>query len=227
MTVTEVARPRHDHATLVTYAQLGIYGWFLYGFGPSVPLLRDEQGLSSSVAALHGTLFAVGTISIGLLGPRLSARLGRGGSLRLGSACLAFGLAVFSSGLPLAITLIGALFSGLGGGLILVFSSAHLAAHQGPAAAPSALSEANSLAAVCGLLAPLAVGIGVAVGWGWRPGLLVAAVASIVIEIVRGPLRSFDDQLDATEPTEPHHERPPLPRSYWWALFTIACLVSV
>ena len=227
MSLTAVTKPTHDHATLVTYAQLGIYGWFLYGFGPSVPLLRDERGLSSSVAALHGTLFAIGTITIGLLGPRLSIRLGRGGSLRLASAFLAVGLAVYSSGLPLAITLVGALLCGLGGGLILVFCSAHLSAHQGPAAAPASLAEANSLAAVCGLLAPLAVGIGVAIGWGWRPGLLVAAVASIILEFVRGPRRAFDDEPDEVKSTVKTRHRNPLPREYWWALATITCLVAV
>lgn len=40
-----------DPFTLLTYAQLGIFGYFLHGFGPVVPLLRDEQGTSRAVAS--------------------------------------------------------------------------------------------------------------------------------------------------------------------------------
>ena len=56
-------------ATWLTYSQLGIYGYFLYGFGPTVPLLRDEQGFSRTVAGLHGTALAVGALLSALSWP--------------------------------------------------------------------------------------------------------------------------------------------------------------
>ena len=71
-------RPLHDRASLVTYAQVTVYGWFLYSFGPSVPLIRDDEGTSNSTAALHGTLFSLATVVVALAGPRIVARLGRG-----------------------------------------------------------------------------------------------------------------------------------------------------
>ena len=51
-----------DRLTWLTYGQLAVYGYFIYGFGPVVPLLRDEQQTSRAVASLHGTALAVGAV---------------------------------------------------------------------------------------------------------------------------------------------------------------------
>ncbi len=61
-----VPRLVHDRITLLLYAQLGVWGFFLYGFGPVVPLLRDEQGVSAALASLHGTGLAVGILIAGV-----------------------------------------------------------------------------------------------------------------------------------------------------------------
>ena len=52
-------RLERDSLTWLMYAQLGCYGYFIYGLGPTLSLLRDEQGVSRSVAGLHGTARAV------------------------------------------------------------------------------------------------------------------------------------------------------------------------
>ena len=44
--------------TWLTYAQLAVFGYFLYGFGPSVPLQRDDLHVSSAIGGLHGTALA-------------------------------------------------------------------------------------------------------------------------------------------------------------------------
>ena len=67
-----------DRVTWLIYAQLGLFGYFLYGFGPVVPLLRDEQGVSLRVASLHGTGIAIGALAGGALFPVLARRYGRG-----------------------------------------------------------------------------------------------------------------------------------------------------
>ena len=43
-----------DRLTWLVYLQLGCFGYFLYGFGPTVSLLRDEQGISRTLSGLHG-----------------------------------------------------------------------------------------------------------------------------------------------------------------------------
>jgi MFS family permease len=70
-------RLERDRLTWLTYLQLGSYGYFLYGFGPSLSLLRDEQGTSRSVAGLHGTALAVGSLLAALVAARLVSRYGR------------------------------------------------------------------------------------------------------------------------------------------------------
>ncbi|MGH8894974.1 MAG: MFS transporter, partial [Actinomycetes bacterium] len=56
-------RLERDRLTWVTYLQLGSYGYFLYGVGPSLSLLRDELDISRTVAGLHGTALAVGALA--------------------------------------------------------------------------------------------------------------------------------------------------------------------
>ena len=75
-----------DRATWLSYVQMGLFGYFLYAFGPSIALLRDDHGYTRTVASLHGTAMAVGSITVGLLGAgvvrrraRLAARC-RGGN---------------------------------------------------------------------------------------------------------------------------------------------------
>jgi hypothetical protein len=62
-----VSRLVRDRTTWLIYAQLGIYGYFLYGFGPVVPLLRDEEHTSRAVASLHSAALAVGAVVGGSL----------------------------------------------------------------------------------------------------------------------------------------------------------------
>jgi MFS family permease len=189
-----------DRLTRLTYAQLGTYGYFLYGFGPSVPLLRDDLGVSNAVGGLHGTALATGSVLAGLSFARLVARLGRAAVLRLGLAGLAAGVLVLCLAPVLPLTLLGALVCGLFGSFVVTGSIVVLGVRHGPAG-PAAISEANAGAAGAGLVAPLLVGAGVSVGIGWRPGLLVAAVLAAVVWVVsRRELRvAGPDRTGATE----------------------------
>jgi len=223
VTLDRPLHPRRDRATLITYGQFAVYGWFLYSFGPSVPLLRDEYGVTSTVAALHATLVALASLLVGLGASRMVRHLGRGGSLRSGSILLIIGLLIYTSGHSLAVTMLGAFVAGLGGGVVVVFGNAHLSAHQGEAA-PSALSEAAMMSAVFGMIAPLALGLGVAIGWGWRPGLMVAGLGILVLELLRGPTTAFND---AEIPHDQIPEPVPLPHLFWWAWGVLVCLVGV
>jgi hypothetical protein len=54
-------RLERDRRTWLTYGQLGVYGWFLYGFGPALTLLRDSielwRGLGEELGTdLEGTV---------------------------------------------------------------------------------------------------------------------------------------------------------------------------
>jgi fucose permease len=81
------------------------------------------------------------------------------------------------------------------------------------------MSEAHGLGATMGLLGPLAVGLGVAIGWGWRVGLLVTIVGLVALEVVRGNrLTEFDGTHGHPDDEPGHAPRGPLTRRFWIAM---------
>lgn len=169
-----------DRLTWLIYAQMAVYGYFVYGFGPSVPLLRDDQGVSRAVSGLHGTALAVGAVIAGLTSAGLVARFGRGPVLRVGLGGLAAGVVVYTATSMLALTLLGALIAGSAGSVILNLHSAVLSDRHGRAG-PAAISEANALAAGIGLLAPLILGVTAGSAFGWRAGMLVTVALTAAV----------------------------------------------
>ncbi|OKI42195.1 MFS transporter [Micromonospora sp. CB01531] len=161
-----------DKTTWLTYAQLGLWGFFLYGFGPVVPLLRDEQGTSAAVAGLHSTGIAVGAILGGALFAPAARRLGRGPATWLGLAGVAVGVTALGLLRPLPATIAAVAVIATFGMMVISGVSVLLTAHYGPAA-PAALTEANAVGAGMGILAPLVIGLTVNANLGWRPVLAV------------------------------------------------------
>ena len=52
-------RPHLDRITWITYLQLSLFAFFLYGFGATQALLRDEQGTSRTIASVITSRFPV------------------------------------------------------------------------------------------------------------------------------------------------------------------------
>lgn len=178
-----MSRLDRDRLTWLTYAQLGLFGYFLYGFGPSVALLRDEEGFSRAVAGLHGTALAVGSLASALVVAPLVRRLGRRRVIWGGLATLGVGVGVYVTGSVLALTLLGALVGSFGASFAVTSSSAVLTDRHGPRGA-SAVSEANATAAGIGMLAPLVLGACVAAGIGWRAALFLVVPGLAVLALV-------------------------------------------
>jgi len=219
-----VSRPEflRTRLTWLTYAQLAVFGYFLYGFGPSVPLQRDDLGVSSAIGGLHGTALAVGSTVGGLTFALLGRRVGRTGTLRVGLLGLAAGTLLYCLVPALPVTLAGALVCGLFGSYVVTGSVVVLSAAHGPAG-PAAFSEANAAAAGAGLVAPLLLGAGAAIGIGWQPGLVLAAVAAVTVWVVS----RRESRLPAPPQTTGAgaHAEGPLPAAYWLAwLVTLLCI---
>jgi len=170
--------------TWLIYAQFAIFGFFLYAFTPSVTLLRDDEHVSDAIAGLHGTAYAVGAITVGVVGARILARIGRNRGLWLFFTALCAGIATYTSTTHLTLTLVGALIVGASGSGLLLTTSAALVDHHGRLG-PAAITEANAVSAGIGLLGPLAVGACVAWGYGWRTALLVIIPATAILFLVR------------------------------------------
>ncbi|MFD5081756.1 MFS transporter [Kitasatospora sp. NPDC058201] len=194
-------RLTRDATTWLLYAQIAAYGYFVFGFGPLVPLLRDEQHTSRFVASLHGTAFSLAMLLCAPLFPRLVARFGRSrtlwgamGGVAVGSLLLALAHGTVQT---LGATLLTAFF----GCVALTAIWPSLSDHHG-AAGPAAISEANAAMSGIGLLAPLIVGASVSADLGWRPGIAVTAVLVLAVvllgRLLRHRLPSGHPVADAT-----------------------------
>lgn len=165
---------------MTLYGYSVMWGWYLYSFTPAIPLIAADLGITRAEAGLHGTFMAVGTVLAGTVSARLAHRLGRRAVLLIGPGIVIVGVALLSTGDTLAQTLPAAAITALGGSLCISGFQPALSVHQGPAGA-SALTEANGTGALVGLLAPLALGLSVALGVGWRPSVALTAVLAIVV----------------------------------------------
>ncbi|MGC9668040.1 MFS transporter [Planosporangium sp. 12N6] len=212
-----------DRLTWLTYAQLASWAYFLYGFSPVVPLLRDEQHTSRAVASLHGVAFAVGGVVSGALLPPLVRRFGRAAVIWTGL----LGVAVAATGLlvshALAATLACAVLASTSGGMVVNGVTAALADHHG-AGGSAAISEANALAAATGLVAPLVVGTAVTVGYGWRPGLAVVVAGIVLIAAAAAILRV---RIPARPLASATATAGRLPRPFWLVWTSILATGSV
>ncbi len=178
---------------MTLYGWFAVWGWLLYSFNPSVPLLARELGVSNAVAGLHGTAIAGGAILASALTPRLVTRFGRQATLVAAGPMVAVGTIALVTGRGIAWTLIGVLVLASGANVAVSSAQAGLAMHHG-ARSSASLTEAVGVGSTVGLFGPLAVGAGVAVGWGWRPAVAVTAVFALAAAVAiarlpaRGPL---------------------------------------
>lgn len=209
-----------DRTTWLLYLLTSTWGWTIYAFGPSVPLLGEEAGLTAAVAALHGTGLALGGLISGLGQARLVRRYRRRGVLWRGSAVLVIGVLLLLSGGPTVLTLTGAVITGVGGTLVVNAAAAAIIHHHGRLGS-AALSEANAIAAGAGALAPFMIAAAVSQGLSWRVGLAMVVPFIIVLAVAYGgtPVPSAA--------ISPRSEQAPLQGRFWWAWGTLVCLIGV
>jgi predicted MFS family arabinose efflux permease len=212
-----------DRLTWLTYAQLAAWAYFFYGFGPIVPLLRDEQHTSRTVAGLHGTAFALGGVLAGALLPPFVRRFGRASAIWLGLLGLCLSVLGLILSHVLVATLTWAAVASASGGLVVNGIVAVLADHHGPGGS-AAISEANALAAAIGLIAPLSIGATVAAGFGWRPGIVVVVAAVVLLAVVA---MAFGVRVPAGPARTSGAGNGRLPRSFWLVWTSIVATGSV
>jgi len=136
---------------------------------------------------------------------------------------MCLGLAVYTGPGGLGASLTGIAIVSFSSCAIVVTSNAFLLDYQ-KGAGPAALTQANALAALIGLLAPLSVGIGAATILGWRFGLWMLIGALIISEVLR---RRYSDTYRVptlVHDLEVHHG--PLPRAFYWSIGSLACFCA-
>jgi len=221
-----ISAPVRDKSTWLSYAQATAFGWFVYGFGATLPFLRTDLGLSRTTASLHSLTMAAGSVTAGLISGAIIAKLGRGMTLRYASVIFAIGLTIYTFSHHLAFTLIGVSLCAFTGSIIVQGTGAYLSLHHG-VKAPTTISELHAMAAGIGLFAPVLVGVGVTVGFGWRPALFVAAIGILVIELIRGrDVYQYGPPISKVEHSNHHDALGPLPRRFWFAWVAILCTAA-
>ena len=217
------AKPKRDSPTWAAYLLTSSYLWFVYGFSATQALIRDEQGTSRTISSLHAVAFSIGGIVAGLIAARLILALGRGKFLTIAVFGSATGILIYTVPGGTAVTLIGAFVASLFGSAIIVGASAFLFDYQ-KQAGPAAVTEANALAALGGILSPLAIGFGAVFFLGWRFGLWVLLIGfAMSLLLMRRSPHVFRVPID-----EHIREasRVQFPRRFWWALMTLFLLLS-
>jgi MFS family permease len=191
-----------------------MWGWFLYSFGPVVPLLRREQGTTRAVAGLHGTALAAGALISAAVTLPLVHRLGRRRVMYLACGLATAGLVLLVGLRGPAYTVPSVLVLGIGGALGLNAVNPVLSDHHGDLGA-GAIGEANAVATACGVVAPIGVGVSVALGLTWRgaSALTLPLLAAVCVLLYRTP-----NAAAFTAVTRSHGGRQgPPPRPFWLA----------
>jgi predicted MFS family arabinose efflux permease len=215
--VTSSIRSSADRATRLTLLQLGLWGYFLYAFGPSVPFLRDEFGITSAMAGLHSTAMSMGAIIAGTIGVRFITRHGRGRMRWIGVSALAIGALMYATAGSFWISMAAVLLAGTGGSLVVNTTNVALLHHHEGRRGPMWASYAHAFAATIGTLAPILIGIAVAIGLGWRPAFLVVPLAALLVGLLmRGAVMRGDSAQEAKD--QATRVEPALPRRFWWVL---------
>jgi MFS family permease len=198
--------------------------------GPSLPLFRDELGVSSSVAGMHSLMMAGGVILSGFLGVALVRRWARFGLARRAVVAVAAGVGLLCAGslvagVELAITLPTMLIIGLTGGLALNVSTTVVQEHHGRFG-PSVLTLANAAAAGVGLVTPLAVGAATALGLTWRAALILVVPFAAVAFVLVGRRRAVPAYA-ARPAGDGRFSVRGFPAAYWPAMLAVVCAVAI
>lgn len=225
-----------DRMTLTLYGSYVTWGWLLYSFNPSVPLLAADQHISDAQAGLHGTAMAVGGLAAAFLTPRVVLRRGRRLAIVVAATIVAVGVTALVLGPSLPWTLGAMLVMSIGGNLLIGSTQVGIALHHGPTAS-AAITEANGAGSGIGLLGPIAVGAAVSLGWGWRPAVLVTGLLALVVAVYvwrlpatpslpARPTRTAlaHDEQPAPAATRPHERWRPGPAA---ALFLVGIVATV
>lgn len=222
--------PDHFARTPSTWLAYLLVGYFMYvqaSLGPVIPFLREDLSLGYGAAGLHFGAFALGTLFTGLLGDRPVRLLGRRTILWGGAVGMAVGAAALTAANGAVASLSASLLTGFSASLLLMSAQAALSDLHGEWRAV-AISEANVVAGVAAILAPLMVGVFSRTEFpGWRGALLfvVVILAAISLFLGRAPVPSAKPEPRDRHENDGGEGRRALPTVFWgWCAVIFFCV---
>jgi hypothetical protein len=142
-----------------------------------------------------------------------------------GSIALAVGLVVMGITRWLAVSAIGALVASIAAAYLIRLLPAVLATIRA-GDTERVMMRSNAYSSVAALVAPLAIGLSIAVGTGWLPGMaLPIVVAAVAVVITARPSVADSPLVRAVEHDGEHDVEPDVelvpPLRLWWREFTV------
>ena len=212
---------RRDQVFWLAALQTGVFGIFMGGFGPALPLLQDQQGTSAAVAGLHGTAIGAASIVAGTLNARIVHRFGRMKSVWLGLSIFNFGALGFVIFPHAWQTIIAIFFGGIGMSITINNTFMKLSMHYANHSA-RATSQANGVNSAFVLIGNFIIGMIAGTAMSWKLGLLLCIPFALVLYFTLGRKEEYEHI-----PEESGHQRGSLPLKYWvsWVGMTF-CIAS-
>ncbi|MFE9190966.1 MFS transporter [Micromonospora sp. NPDC007208] len=177
---TETETFVRDAPTVLSYAALGCWTFWLYAFGPALTLLREEWGFSYTLLGVYELLLATGAALAAMGFVWAARRLARGVLLWCSALATVVGAGLFTLGGAVPATLLGAVVLGLAGTTMLTVVQAVLSDRHGDRR-DRALTEANVGAGASAVFAPLILGVLAASAVGWRATFALPAAVLLVL----------------------------------------------
>jgi MFS family permease len=159
----------------LAYGAIGSYAFWLYAFGPALALLRSELGFSYAVLGFYSVLWSGGAALVGLTFTWVCRRFGQRGVLWGSVLGATAGAGVLVGARSVAGTMAGAALLGFCGTMVLTASQSVLSDIHG-ARSDRAFVEANLGAAVCAVVAPVALGLFGQSPLTWRGAMALPAL---------------------------------------------------
>jgi len=175
-------RFRRDGATWLIYLVWAALGFAVNGLGSVLLPLKQQLGLTTVQTSLYSAFFAIGLVLTGLFGHRLVDLVGRRRLLLIVLGVSGAGAVVMTFG-TVVTTFVGAAGIGLGAALMIQVLPVEMVELQ-PGHAPQALSEANSLSSIAGIIAPFGVAWALSAGLGWGVGYSIPLAAAAGLSMI-------------------------------------------
>jgi len=208
LNLTELVYKR-DKVFWLVALQTAVFGIFMGGFGPALPLLQEDQGTSGAIAGLHGTALGVASIIAGYLNAPLVHKYGRYRSIWLGLVIFNLGAMSFIA-LPQAWqTIPSILFAGIGLSITVNNAMTYLTSHYKDNSA-RAVSQANGVNSSFVLIGNFIIGTIAGTQFSWRLGLLICLPFAIILYLTLGKNHKVEHI-----PDQSGRQKGSLPLKYW------------
>ena len=171
-------------ALFASYVGFTFLAWYLNGLGAVLPPLRDDVGDWAAVYPLlpGAVLFVWGVVTVARTGH--AKRSTHEPGIAIGFVTLTVAMCVMGITAWPLVSVLGALLAAIAAGQVNRTLPAKLALATSGRPVQPVMMRANAFSSVAAIIAPLAVGLSLAIGAGWLPGYVIPVAIGAVLVCV-------------------------------------------